>query len=303
MLCAMWTALLFALVPVATHPPTDLVAAATASGRPSECMPAPAKSKRTVWDRARSPRVERYCNSLSRAHARLRIDPEAAELAAHQADEILPGKAAPKVVLARLSLASGDHEAALRLFEAALAIDSRSVEQPLAMHDLARAQRRSGKLEEALATYRVLAPRASLLPNREARARVLLEAAHVALASDDARAVEEALAYLREASRDPHHALRLDVALSLALALHRAGHGVQAEAIVAELRGLRSFAESMKGDYAVGRGDLSLLRGLALESVPTEAAAHYRAAIAAGSGPNLEVARARLAAVERGRPR
>lgn len=295
----MWSVLLLAVVPVAAHPPTDLVAAATAAGRPAECMPRAAKGGRTVWTRARSPRLERYCNLLGRAQARLATDPTSAEEAARGADEVLPGRAAPKVIQARIALARGDGAAALALFEAALAIDARSVEQPAAMHDLARAQKQADKLDAALATYRVVVPRASLLPTRAERAQVLLEAAHVALAANEERRVDEALAYLREAARDPHHALRTDVSLSLVLALHRAGHRAQADALLGELRGLASWADAATGGYLANPFDLKLLEGLALErDQPTRAAALYRELLAGAEGPNTPVARDRLATLE-----
>ena len=95
---------------------------------------------------------------------------------------VLPGRAAPSVVLARVALMSGDLEGARKAFDTALSRDKRSVEQPIAMHDLALTRWRTGDLATALETYRVLVPRASLLPSRRERARVLLEAAHVAMA-------------------------------------------------------------------------------------------------------------------------
>lgn len=295
----MWSALLLALVPVATHPPPDLVAAATASARPAECRPAPAKAIATVWSRARSPRLARYCDLIARAQVRLGADPAGAEAAARAADELLPGRAAPKVALARLAVARGDHERALELFEGALAIDTRSVEQPAAMHDLARAQKHRGRLTEALSTYRVLVPRASLLPDRATRAQVLLEAAHVALAAEEGdRGVEEALAYLREAARDPHHGLRVDVSLSLVLALHRSGQGGQADGVLAELRGRQGWVAGADGSYLVEPADLAVLRGLALEEADSaRAAGFYREAIAGGERPNAAVARDRLGAI------
>ena len=87
----------------------------------------------------------------------------------------------------------------------------------------------------------MLVPRASLLPSRELRALVLLEAAHATMAvaekaKDSAQHLDEALAYLREAARDPHHRVKLDIALSLVLALDRAGRRTQADAEASALR-------------------------------------------------------------------
>src|SRR5690606_3872732 len=107
------------------------------------------------------------------------------------------------------------------------------------------------------------------------------------------------LAYLREAARDPHHALRTDVSLSLVLALHRAGHRAQADALLGELRGLASWADAATGGYLANPFDLKLLEGLALErDQPTRAAALYRELLAGAEGPNTPVARDRLATLE-----
>jgi tetratricopeptide (TPR) repeat protein len=303
------TALVF-LTSIAVHASTDLVAAAAASGRPPECAAAQKSGARKgVWSRARVPNLRRYCNLLSRAQARLASDPAGARQAAEQAQRLFPQRAAPKVVLARVAFAGGDRAGALEAFEQALALDPRSVEQPLAMHDLARARWRSGRLQEALDTYRVLVPRAALLPTRERRAEVLLEAAHLALAhaapqADPALLLDEALAYLREAARHPHHKLKLDVELSLVLALDRSGNRAQADALLAEI-GNATVAWGPLGDYLAAPQDRLLLLGLAREvGVPSEAADGYRGYLAEVSdGPNAEIARARLARLAPAGPR
>ncbi len=310
------------LADVALHAPTDLVAAAAASGRPLECTPGRAlkastagpssprqaslRGKTGVWSRARTPNLERYCALIARAHARIDENPTAARIAAEQADALVPNRAAPLVVLARVALMEGDVPKAVERFHAALARDPRAVEQPVAMHDLARAELRSGKLDQALATFRVLVPRASLLPDREHRARVLLEAAHVAMASaatpsdETGRVLDEALAYLREATRDTHHRLELDVALSLVLALDRTGQRLQADAILSEQVSSPSWAGTAALDYLVTPDDAHVMRGLALEDHdPAAAAASYRAYLdtKSGQGAYGEAVKARLAAL------
>jgi hypothetical protein len=177
------------------------------------------------------------------------------------------------------------------------------------MHALARARRQSGKLDEALAAYRVLVPRASLMPSRRERAGVLLEAAHVAMAGAAKpgpgveRHLDEALAYLREAGRDPHHRLRLDVALSLVLALDRAGRTAQADAVLAEQRGTRAWAddhasddsESAPAGYLASARDHEALMALALERHDaTRAAEHWRRHLAGNDGSFRAAAEARL---------
>ncbi|WP_437855598.1 hypothetical protein [Sorangium sp. So ce363] len=248
------TALL--VLPLAAHAGQagDLVAAAAAAGRPPECS---ARSGRaiargpTVWERARAPELPRYCDLLARGQAQLGGDAEAARESARLADQLLPGHAAPQVLLARAALALGSPEDAARAFERARSVDPRSVEDPQTMHDLARSLARTGKRGEAIAIYRALVPRIDLLGTADQRALVLLEAAHLSMATAGAASVadasarppagahgeaaargdlDEAIAYLREARLRAQTQLARDVTLSLALALDRAGDKAQADA-------------------------------------------------------------------------
>jgi tetratricopeptide (TPR) repeat protein len=241
---------------------------------------------------------------VARAQARLATDPAGSKEAAEAARKLLPKGPAPKVVLGRLALARGDAKGALTLFEEALATDPRSIEQPSAMHDLALAQRATGKLKGALKTYRVLAPRVSLLPGRTDRARVLVEAAHVAMAaptatpSEAARHLEEALAFLRQAQRDPHQPLRRDIALSLVLALDRAGRRAQADAVLAEQRSRLSATRVVTATkYLVHPEEHHLLVALSAEREDAAAAraAYDRYLAVAPDGPYADTARARKA--------
>ncbi|WP_437278609.1 tetratricopeptide repeat protein [Sorangium sp. So ce375] len=281
--------LLMALLafPLAAHAGQagELVAAAAAAGRPPECS---ARSGRaiargpTVWERARAPELPRYCDLLARGQAQLGGDAAAARESARLADKILPGHAAPQVLLARADLALGSPEDAARAFEQARRIDPRSVEDPQTMHDLARALARTGKRDEAMATYRALVPRIDLLGTADQRALVLLEAAHLSMAAAGAASpagaaarppagahgdaalrgdLDEAIAYLREARLRAQTQLARDVTLSLALALDRAGDKAQAdaalegEAAVVEAGRLRVDREAARGEAARGRAD------------------------------------------------
>ncbi len=299
---------------LATHADADLVAAAAASGRPPECLPirvsAPGGRQgrpASVWARARHPKLQRYCHLLSQAQTRLSHDADEARKAALAADKLLPGRAAPAVVIGRCALRSDDVKGALAAFTAALKRDPLAVEQPLAMHDLALAYWRAGKLTEALATYRILVPRASLLPSRASRARVLLEAAHVAIAvaaqdpKGTSRNLTEALAYLREAARDPHQTHRLDIGLSLVLALDRAGRRAQANAVLAEQRGSEGWAKRARADYLGEPAELEALRALALEQTrPGQAAKHWQGYLdqVGTNHPFRKAAQARLAGLK-----
>ncbi|MCC6524836.1 MAG: hypothetical protein IT373_19430 [Polyangiaceae bacterium] len=290
----------------------ELAAAATAAGRPRECVPAGAAGGATIWQQARSPFLARYCGLVARAHARMVEDPSAALRAAEDASRLIPGGAAPFVAMARAELRLGEAKDAYEHFARALALDPRAVEQPLAMLDLARVRRMHGDNAGALAVYRTLVPRASLLPTREERARVLGEAALTAMAlagtagaPSSAASLDEALAYLREAAHDPHHGHRYALALVLALALDRQGQPAQAESVLDELpRGPR-VAASLKGLWLGDDGDAFALRALGAERSDRAAAANaWRSFLASplGKGPWGRRATERLAALE-GAPR
>ncbi|WP_437547725.1 hypothetical protein WME97_47390 [Sorangium sp. So ce367] len=272
------TALL--VLPLAAHAGQagDLVAAAAAAGRPPECA---ARSGRaiargpTVWERARAPELPRYCDLLARGQAQLGGDAEAARASARLADQLLPGHAAPQVLLARAALALGSPEDAARAFERARSVDPRSVEDPQTMHDLARSLARTGKRGEAIAIYRALVPRIDLLGTADQRALVLLEAAHLSMATAGAASVadasarppggargeaaarrdlDEAIAYLREARLRAQTQLARDVTLSLALALDRSGDKAQADAAL-EGEATALEAARPRGEGARGRAE------------------------------------------------
>jgi tetratricopeptide (TPR) repeat protein len=290
--------------------PDDLVAAAAASGRPPECMPARdgGRPRTTVWRLARVPTLGRYCRLLARAHAELELDPKGARERALEAERALPGRAAPEVVLGRAALRLGDVSGALEHFALASSRDARSFDDPHALRDLASSRRRAGKLEEARKSYELLVPLAPLLASRLERAHVLLEAAHTAMAVvalTEPPRLEAPLAYLREAARDPNQPLRVDVGLSLALVLERSGQREQADATVAEQASSATWAAREQApDYLARAADADALRALALErEAPGEAARAWRRYLAApGPVPQAwrAAAEARASRLERG---
>jgi tetratricopeptide (TPR) repeat protein len=287
----------------------SLVTAAAASGRPRECMSTVrgGLSRRpTIWQLARTPELGRYCDLVARAKSQLASDPKAAAASAKDADTALPGRAAPRVLLARAAFAQGKVDDAAREFEAARTIDARSVEDPSTMHDLAEVLRKTGKLDDALATYRALVPRIDLLPGSDRRVLVLLEAAHVSMTvagktaatTGSKPSLDEALAYLREARQRPPTALANDVLLSLALTLDRSGDRVQADAVLADVHA--PSAESRPAlDYLAVTEDKSCLD--ALLAAPADAVKSWEAYLAtsAGKGPFAAAARARLDAAKK----
>jgi tetratricopeptide (TPR) repeat protein len=328
-------ALLLASVLVVPPPQLPLAsglrAAAAASGRPRECQSGSRRALSqgpSVWERARVPTLQKYCDSLSRARAQLSSNPELSKKAAQEADAALPGKAAPKVALARAALALGDLEAAAKEFLAAKKIDPRSVEDPSTMHDLARVLRKTGKRDEALTVYRALVPRVDLLSSTELRVSVLLEAAHASMAAHaadpekekeksdrpaaktdskvadlKASPLDEAIAYLREAKQRPPTMLANDVALALVLALDRAGEREAADAALADAHRTGARVRKSSLDYLSSADEKLALEALVLEGSDRAAATKsWEAYLAtpAGKGAWGTAARARLDALKRG---
>jgi tetratricopeptide (TPR) repeat protein len=269
---------------------------------------------------------------MARAQAELPTMPEAARRAADEADKALPGRAAPAVILARAALAMGEVGEAAKAFERARSADPRSVEDPAAMHDLARVLRKTGKRDEALVVYRALVPRIDLLGSGDQRVSVLLEAAHVSMTAEgaggapptiaqlakphapsDARpgakpraarpGLDEAIAYLREARQRPPTALAGDVLLSLALTLDRAGSRDEADILLAEAERAGARVRTGPVDYLAADEDKAALDALALEtSDRTGAQKAWEAYLVGpgGKGPWAASARARLDALKRG---
>jgi tetratricopeptide (TPR) repeat protein len=317
-----------------THPPvalgqgSSLSAAAAASGRPPECSSGSRRALAkgpSVWELARVPNLQKYCDLMARAHAELGTAPDAAKKAAEEADKALPGHAAPLVVIARAALARGAASEAEDTFKRARAIDPRSVEDPSTMHDLARALKKGGKRDEALGVYRALVPRVDLLGTADRRVLVLLEAAHLSMAVEGVGGaggtlalpsdlgkpkpaagkakLDEAIAYLREARQRPATALAGDVLLSLALALDRAGSREEADATLAEAKS--SGAQVSRGalDYLATPEDRAALEAMAGEAGDRAAAIKAWEAYLAGpggKGPWAAAAKARLEAIKKG---
>jgi len=285
-----------------------LVAAAAASGRPRECASSVRRTLArgpTIWELARSPNLQRYCDLVARAKAQLASDPKAANDSAALADKTLPGHAAPKVIAARAALALGKVDDAAREFEGARAIDPRSVEDPPTMHDLALVLRRTGKLEDALGVYRALVPRIDLLGTADRRVAVLLEAAHVSMAVEAARVaaasdkdtrprLDEAAAYLREARQRPPTALAGDVLLSLVLVLDRNGDRVQADAALADALSAGVHLRAGALDYLAASEDKLCLEALTTEGPAATKLWEGYLSGQGGKGPWAAAARARL---------
>ncbi|MSP25116.1 MAG: hypothetical protein EXR75_08115 [Myxococcales bacterium] len=275
-------------------------------------------SRRThanVWTRARHPSLARYCHLLAHAQSRLADEARRSLGDAAAADAIITGKAAPLVLTARSLLRLGRTKEAMLAFDGAIERDPNAISQPLALIDLARTELANGRTVPALATYRRLVPLVLLVPSREEAVRVLIEAAHTSM-TVAARAMaaptgagpslEEALAFLREGKRTTGSPLGLDVALSLALVLDRAGRAEQASEVLAETVAAQKWSRTPSAYQLADPADRLVLEAMSLEaSQATEAMARYRAYLATSAAPAPWRARAaaRLALLERAPPR
>lgn len=276
---------------------------------------------------ARVPNLQRYCDLVARAQTELSTTPAHAKQAAEEAERALPGHAAPLVILARAELALGAVDDAARAFVHARSIDPRSVDSPATMHDLARVLFKTGKRDEAIEVYRALIPRIDLLATADRRVLVLLEAAHAFMTVAGTRstgdstgpgatarakpaepALDEAVAYLREARGRPPTQLAGDVLLSLALVLDRTGNRDEANATLAAADRMSTQVRGNALGYVAAPEDGVALEALALEaSDPAAAQRGWEAYLAGpgGKGPWRTAARRRVDLLKRkpsGRP-
>lgn len=188
-----------------------------------------------VWERAKSPALRRYCDLLASASSKLAGTNPAASAAldaAHEAEAVLPGTAAVRVVEGRALAALGRLPEALAAFEDARARDARAFDEPVALLALARVLSASGRTADASHEYRALLPMTSAMPVAD-RTAIATEAGLVAMQLGPA-SIDEAAADLREALRTAQgDAEKVDV-LALALALDRAGQSSEARTLLAE---------------------------------------------------------------------
>lgn len=289
-----------------TSPGAMLSTAAQASMRPRECAPETRRGhalpSANVWDRVREPNLRTYCDLVARGFAELGTAARAALETARAAEGAAPGHAAPKVLEGRADVALGAYVEALAAFAKARALDSRALEEPGAMHALAIAQYRTGHVDDALATYRALAPRVGLLSGADRRVRVLLEAAELSMSLGPG-SLDDAIALLREARKVPLREARARVLAMLALTLDRRGESTQAGELAAELARLGGGAAAaafVNGGLATGEGDAAL--AFALERADPAAATKAWGAYLAGrggAGPWVEHAEHRLEALRK----
>jgi tetratricopeptide (TPR) repeat protein len=217
---------------------SSLTAAAQASARPRECLAATSRNAAkwgpSVWDAARDPTLDRYCDLLATGFAQLPFSPDRAIDMADRADGTSPGRAGPAILRGRAYSNKKVWDRAREEFDKARAIDARSLEDPLTMREWARALSRVGRGAEALSVYRTLGPRLSALSSADDRARTFLDAAELAFSLGPS-ALDDAVAFLGEAKQLAGRDLEWLVGAELALALDRKGARDEASGLVSDL--------------------------------------------------------------------
>jgi len=249
----------------------QVLAGPWSSGRPSECSDDGSRAV-NVWERAKSPELRRYCNLIASAASKLAgPTPSAAAAlqAAREAEGVLRGHAAARVLEGRALVTLGRLGEALTALEEAKARDGKALDDPAALLAWARALARTGRAEEASGAYRALLPRSSAF-STASWAGIALEGGLVAMTRGN-EGLGDATAALREALRSSGEDDIRDVAfLGLAVALDRSGRTDEARALLSErLRGdpRRLVAtEGAKEALGVAPAEASALVALALEA-------------------------------------
>ena len=255
-----------------------------------------------VWEAAREPNLERYCDLLARGFGQLLLTPEMALETADLADRAVPGHAAPSVLRGRAYAMLKLWPKAVAELERARGIDSRSLEDPLTLREWARALTATDRPREALAAYRTLGPRVSILPSPEARARTFLEAAELAF-SLGPPTLDDAIAFLGEAKQLGVREFEWRVSSELALAFDRRGDKDEAAGLLSEL--VRRFRKEAKAQATNENREAQAAAAQVLEAIDTrlaiEAWERYIGAVGV-RGPWVEHAQKRMESLrKRGR--
>ena len=224
-----------AIVLVAQSAQSAAAQGAFGAARPAECGMQEGFKAANKWERAKEPNLQGYCTLLASGTAKL---VNAGALAkevpaiADEADKLLPGRAAPSVLKGRALLRLGKPTEALKALEEARTRDERALDDPVALLAWARANARTGHLDEAAQAYRAALPRTSALSTPE-RSAASFEAGMIVM-SQGPKVVDDAVAMLRQARREAQDAMQLAAVVGLALALDRAGQKDEAKAVLAE---------------------------------------------------------------------
>ena len=202
------------------------------------------------WERAKEPNLQTYCTLLASGTAKLvnggALAKEVPQIA-DEADKLLPGRAAPSVLKGRALLKLGKASDALAALKEARTRDDRALDDPVALLAWARANARTGHVDEAAQAYRAALPRTSALSAPE-RSAASFEAGMIVMAQG-MKSVDDAVAMLRQARREAQDAMQVASVVGLALALDRSGQKDEARAVLAER--VRSDAKPILSDARI----------------------------------------------------
>jgi len=232
------------------------------AARPAECGVLEGFKTANVWERAKEPQLRKYCNLLASGTAKLVGNASLAKdvpSIADEADKMLPGRAAPKVLEGRALLRLGKSADAVKALDEAKKRDDRALDDPVALLAWARANARTAHLDEAAKAYRAALPRTSALSTSE-RSAASFEAGMIVMGQGN-KTVDDAVAMLRQARRDAQDALQTASVVALALALDRSGQKDEAKAVL---------AERVRSDVKPVLSDPRVVEALADAGVPFE---------------------------------
>ena len=243
------------------------------AARPAECGVLEGFKTANVWERAKEPQLRTYCNLLASGTAKLVGNASLAKdvpSIASEADKMLPGRAAPKVLEGRALLRLGKAADAVKALDEAKKRDDRALDDPVALLAWARANARTAHLDEAAKAYRAALPRTSALSTSE-RSAASFEAGMIVM-GQGTKTVDDAVAMLRQARRDAQDALQTASVVALALALDRSGKKDEAKAVL---------AERVRSDVKPVLVDARVVEALADAGVPFEGEALVATALEA----------------------
>lgn len=250
------------------------VAWAAQSPRPSVCQGSPG-----LWELSRQAQVLRRCQDLARAQALLVGAPDKALARAERLLKDAPDFAEAHVLRGRAALRVGDSATALAELSTLLSLEAVTVADPVALWDGGRAAVAQGDAAAAARFYRTLGSRAALLPERRQQVAAYLEIAAALLAADGT-AVDDVLAYLREARRRAAGSGFGGLCAALtAVAWTSAGREAEGQGLLAEIGDVDELNRfEARKEVWLPDGMVHALLGLALEtSRPEVSKQHYEA--------------------------
>lgn len=223
--------------------------------RSAECSPSRLATGRDHWERARNPSLVRYCDQLARAEALVESNPQKAIDAAAQAEELLPGRAAPLVVKGRALAQLGQFPLAAETLTKARSVDPLALSYAPALYALALSLRESQNRTGAVVVYRELLSRVAALSDVQ-RDRVWVETVSQVMAQGGADALDESITLARTGVQTITSAYGSILQGLLALALDRKGLKLEAAGVASEAvrAGALSELQSATGLSVVLRG-------------------------------------------------